>query len=506
MSDELLFNEEDETEVPARLFYKVLIVDDEPDVHTVTKIALAGFLFDGCGLELLHAYSAKEAEEVLRQYPDTAIILLDVVMESETAGLLLVDVIRSELGLKNTRIVLRTGQPGQAPEMEVIVKYDINDYKAKSELTSQKLFTLMHTCLRSYRDIVALEQNKLGLQQVIHASKGIFDKHALDTFISGALSQLAYLLHLDEAFVMTHEIGVYKFDNQETKIYETYDKKGVRRDIKVSSLSENIQNILNESILLQQNVFTEKCIVLYCRTQYFITLFLVSHINELTPIDKDLINIFSENISIGLENVHLEENVRSSQKEIVYRLGEIVEKRSKETGNHVKRVSLYCELLAQLLGLPNEEVETIKLASPLHDIGKIATPDAILNKPGKLNDQEWNIMREHAQKGGELLAGSNIHLLQAASIIASSHHEKWDGSGYPDGASGTNIHIYGRITALADVFDALANKRCYKPAWSTPDVIDFIREQRGKHFDPELVDLLIENLSSFSIIGQTYAD
>lgn len=506
MSDKLLFSDEDETVITPRLLYKVLIVDDEPDVHTVTKIALAGFLFDGCGLDLLHAYSAKEAEEVLRLNPDTAIILLDVVMESETAGLLLVDVIRSELGLKNTRIVLRTGQPGQAPEMEVIVKYDINDYKAKSELTSQKLFTLMHTCLRSYRDIVTLEQNKVGLQQVIQASKGIFDKHALDTFISGTLSQLAYLLHLDEAFVMTHEIGVYKFDNQETKIYETYDKDGVCSDVKVSGLAENVQNILNESIRLQENIFTEKCIVLYCRTQYFVTLFLVSHINELTPIDKELINIFSENISIGLENVHLEENVRSNQKEIVYRLGEIVENRSKETGNHVKRVSLYSELLAKLVGLPNEEVETIKLASPLHDIGKIATPDAILNKPDKLNEQEWEIMREHAQKGGELLADSNIHLLQVASIIASTHHEKWDGSGYPEGTSGSDIHIYGRITALADVFDALANKRCYKPAWPTPDVVNFIREQRGTHFDPILVDLLLDNLSRFTIIGKTYAD
>jgi putative nucleotidyltransferase with HDIG domain len=506
MSDELLFIDEDENEIPPRFFYKVLIVDDEPDVHTVTKIALAGFLFDGCGLELFHAFSATEAEEVLRQYPDTAIILLDVVMESETAGLMLIDVIRNELGLKNTRIVLRTGQPGQAPEMEVIVKYDINDYKAKSELTSQKLFTLMHTCLRSYRDIVTLEQNKVGLQQVIQASRGIFDKHALDTFISGTLSQIAYLLHLDEAFVMTHKICAYKFNKQEKNFYETYDKQGVRSDVKVSDLAENIQEILNKSIRLQENIFTDKCIVLYCRTQFFVTLFLVSHINELTPIDKELINIFSENISIGLENVHLEENVRSNQKEIVYRLGEIVENRSKETGNHVKRVSLYSELLAKLLGLPNEEVETIKLASPLHDIGKIATPDAILNKPGKLNAKEWEIMKEHAQKGGELLADSNIHLLQVASIIASTHHEKWDGSGYPSGTSGNNIHIYGRITALADVFDALANRRCYKPAWPITDVIIFIREQRGTHFDPSLVDLLLENLNQFTVIGQTYAD
>jgi response regulator RpfG family c-di-GMP phosphodiesterase len=508
MSDELIFKDDDEAEaeVLPKSLYKVLIVDDEPDIHAVTKIALSGFSFDGCGLELLHAYSAKEAETVLRKHPDTAIILLDVVMESETAGLLLIDVIRTELALKNTRIVLRTGQPGQAPEMEVIVRYDINDYKAKSELTSQKLFTLMHTCLRSYRDIVALEQNKVGLQRVIEASKGIFDKHALDTFISGALAQLTNLLNLDEAFVMTHEIGVYKFNNEEAQCYETYDQNGIRSDVVVAGLSADIRDVLNKSIDSQENVFTDHCIVLYCQTQFFVTLFLVSHTNTLTSIDKELINVFSENISIGLENVHLEENVRSNQKEIVYRLGEIVENRSKETGNHVKRVSLYSELLAKLVGLPSEEVETIKLASPLHDIGKIATPDAILNKPAKLNEQEWEIMKQHAEKGGKLLEDSNIHLLQVASIIAGTHHEKWDGSGYPKGSSGDDIHIYGRITAVADVFDALANKRCYKPAWPTPDVVHFIKEQRGKHFDPCLVDLLLANLSSFTAIGQAYAD
>jgi len=506
MSDELLFFEDDDGEVAPKPLYKVLVVDDEPDVHTVTKIALTGFLFEGGALELLHAYSAEEAEAVLRQHPDTAIILLDVVMESETAGLLLVDTIRSELGLRNTRIVLRTGQPGQAPEKEVIVKYDINDYKSKSELTSQKLFTLIHTCLRSYRDMVSLERSKAGLQQVIQASKGIFDKHAFDSFISGALYQLTDLLHLDDAFVMMHEIGVYKFTDLDSQSYETYDQHGVRRDVKVSSLPSEIRSILNDSIRRQSNIFTDQHIVLYCRTQFFVTLFLVTPVNELSAIDQELINIFSENISIGLENVHLEENVRSNQKEIVYRLGEIVENRSKETGYHVKRVSLYSELLARLFGLPSEEIETIKLASPLHDIGKIAIPDAILNKPGKLDDLEWEIMKEHAQKGGELLEDSNIHLLQAASIIAASHHEKWDGSGYPNGLSGNDIHVYGRITALADVFDALANKRCYKPAWPTPKVLDFIREQREKHFDPRLVDLLLDNLDDFTAIGRAYAD
>lgn len=504
--DELHFNEDESKELAPKSLYKVLIVDDEPDIHVVTKMALVGFIFDESGLEILHAYSAKEAEEVLIRHSDVAIILLDVVMETETAGLMLVDVIREKLNLKNTRIVLRTGQPGQAPEQDVIVKYDINDYKSKVELTSQKLFTLMHSCLRSYRDIVSLECSKSGLRKVIQASKGIFDKHAFDTFISGALSQLTDLLHLDDAFVMSHELNVYKFTDFSNLHYEAYDQNGIRSNIEVASLPKEHKDLVNEAISCQKHIFSDKHIVLYCHTQFFITLFLVTPNGKLSSLDKELINMFSENIAIGLENIHLEENIRNNQKEIIYRLGEIVETRSKESGFHVKRVALYCELLGNLIGLPDDEVKTLKLASPLHDVGKIATPDAILNKPGKLNEQEWEIMKSHAQVGADLLQDSKLFLLQSASIIAAGHHEKWDGSGYPKGIAKEDIHIFARIAALADVFDALANKRCYKTAWPMDKVLDLIRSERGKHFDPKLVDLLLDNLPQFEAIKNAFQD
>lgn len=506
MSDELTFKEEVDSEVAPKEYYKVLIVDDEPDIHSVTKIALLGFTFDGNGLQILNAYSAKEAERVLLEHPDTAIILLDVVMETEDAGLLLIDVIRNKLNLKNTRIVLRTGQPGQAPEQKVIVQYDINDYKSKSELTSQKLFTLLHTCLRSFRDIVALEESKAGLKQVIQASKGIFDKHAFNTFISGALYQLTELLHLDDAFVMTHELGVYKFTDLDASNYETYDQFGEKKDVAAGNLPDSLVSIFKEAVQKQSHIFTDKHLVLYCRTQFFITLFLVTPNGEMSAIDKELINLFAENISIGMENVHLEESIRSNQKEIIYRLGEIVETRSKESGFHVKRVALYCELLAQLVGLSVEEVKTLKQASPLHDVGKISIPDAILHKPDKLNEQEWEIMKTHASVGAELLEDSNLFLLKTASIIAGSHHEKWDGTGYPKGLVGEDIPMYGRITALADVFDALGNKRCYKTAWPMEKLLAYIKQQRDKHFDPMLVDLLLDNIEKFEAIKTAYED
>jgi len=193
------------------------------------------------------------------------------------------------------------------------------------------------------------------------------------------------------------------------------------------------------------------------------------------------------------------------QKDIIFTMGAIGENRSAETGNHVKRVALYSELFARLYGLSDEEVVTLYQASPMHDIGKIAIPDAILNKPASLTPEEMQIMKTHAQKGYEMLNVSSRPLLQSAAIIAYHHHEKWDGSGYPRGLMREEIHVYGRITAIADVFDALASKRCYKEAWSDDEIFTYIKEQSGREFEPKLVELFFDNLESFLEIRERFA-
>jgi response regulator RpfG family c-di-GMP phosphodiesterase len=198
--------------------------------------------------------------------------------------------------------------------------------------------------------------------------------------------------------------------------------------------------------------------------------------------------------------------VETSQRELSYILGEAVEKRSKETGSHVKRVANFSYLLGKLYGLSEELAEKIKLASPLHDVGKIGIPDKILNKPGKLDPQEWCIMQTHATLGYEILSQSSNELLQLGAVIAHQHHENWDGSGYPQGLAAEDIAISGRITALADVFDALASNRCYKKAWPLPDVLDTLKQEKGKKFEPKLVDLLLNNLDQFIEIRDRYPD
>ncbi len=202
----------------------------------------------------------------------------------------------------------------------------------------------------------------------------------------------------------------------------------------------------------------------------------------------------------------LNREIIETQKEVIFTMGSIGETRSKETGLHVKRVAEYSRLLAQLSGLDDYEADMIAMASPMHDIGKVGIPDAILHKKGRLTADEFEIMKTHVTIGHEMLKHSQRPIMQTAAIIALQHHEKWDGSGYPAAAEKEDIHIYGRITALADVFDALGSKRCYKEAWNDEDILAQIRQQAGLHFDPNLVDLFFANLDAFYEIRETYRD
>lgn len=207
-----------------------------------------------------------------------------------------------------------------------------------------------------------------------------------------------------------------------------------------------------------------------------------------------------------LEVEALNTEIEETQKEVVFTMGAIGESRSKETGNHVKRVAGYSKILALAYGMDEREAELLKQASPMHDIGKVAIPDAILNKPGKLTEDEYIIMEQHAHLGHEMLKYSHRPLLLAAATVAYEHHEKYDGTGYPQGLKGKDIHIYGRITAIADVFDALGSDRVYKKAWDDERIFDLFRSEKGKHFDPKLVDLFFENVEVILKIREEYKD
>ena len=206
------------------------------------------------------------------------------------------------------------------------------------------------------------------------------------------------------------------------------------------------------------------------------------------------------------EDITANKEIEELQKEVIFTMGSIAEFRSKETGEHIKRVAKYSRILAAAYGLCEDDIDMLELASPMHDIGKIAIPDAILNKPGKLTNEEFEIIKTHAQKGHDMLGISNRPLFKVASQIALTHHEKYDGTGYPNSLKGEDIPIFGRITALADVFDALGSDRCYKKAWEIEKVFEFIKDQKGKYFDPKLVELFFENIDHILKIRDDYKD
>jgi response regulator RpfG family c-di-GMP phosphodiesterase len=487
--------------------WKILIVDDEPEVHQVTRLVLGSFRFESRGLEFLSAYSAAEARERMREHPDVAVILLDVVMETEHAGLDVVRTVREELGNRQVRIVLRTGQPGQAPEQDIISAYDINDYKEKTELTAQRLSTTLFSALRAYRDLMTIEASKQGLERVLRASADVFSQRDGRTFAASVLEQLPLLARESGATLLCrveHGAGAH-YRYPITMASPAHVDKVGRNAEQVLPLPR--MESLHRALRKRRHIFADDHYVLhFIDSEERESLLYVGESPSLDEVDRKLIEVFSVNVSIAFENLHLNQELVDSQLEMIWLLAGAAETRSRETANHVKRVGLMSEMLGRAYGLDAKAAESLRLAAPLHDIGKIGIPDAILNKPGAHTPEEAVVMRSHARLGAQLLASSRRPLLQLASQICLEHHENWDGSGYPNGLHGEDISLEGRIVALADVFDALGSARCYKDPWSLVRIRNFIADQNGRKFDPRLVTLLFERWDEAEALRDRYPD
>lgn len=195
-----------------------------------------------------------------------------------------------------------------------------------------------------------------------------------------------------------------------------------------------------------------------------------------------------------------------SREQVIHSLGHAAEYKDNETGLHVIRMSNYSKVIAQAIGLPEEECELLRTAAPMHDVGKIGIPDHILLKPGKLNDQEWKIMKRHPFIGYKIIGNQDSPLLALAASIAYTHHEKWNGKGYPRGLKSTNIPLEGRIVAIADVFDALTTARPYKKAWPIEKALDLIKNESGEHFDPRLVPLFLNHMDEILAIREQWME
>ncbi|QEN05400.1 response regulator [Thiospirochaeta perfilievii] len=499
--DELIFfkdEEEKKDETSNIKPWKILIVDDEADVHSLTKMVLTGYSFENRPLDITSVYSGVEAIEYLKKESDIAIILLDVVMETEDAGLRCVKSIREDLKNHESRIILRTGQPGQAPEQQVIVNYDINDYKAKTELTASKLFTAITASLRSYQYIQTINQNKIGLETIISASSFLFELQSFSLFAKGILKQLTSILSLDDDSLYINSSSLSAFKEPGTPNYSilagTGNYAGHEREGINNVVSESVYKKLLNAANKQESIFNDNTYTGYFETKKGEhTLLFLQWQRPLTAMDKELIRVYALNVAAAFENISRNNDLAESQRKIITTLSQLIDEISRDNTNHVTNVTDISCFIAEELEIPEEEIYHIKMAAPMHDIGQISISQEILKKPGKLTEEEYEIMKLHTVKGYEIFKDSQDPVMITAKNISYQHHEKWDGTGYPRGLKGEQIHIYGRIVAIADVYDALTTKKQYREKWSHEKAVQYIEEERGKHFDPVLVDIFLKN-------------
>lgn len=501
LEDELLFADEgagdgEENGRP----WKILIADDEDEVHAVTRMVLENFVFEGQGVELFGAYSGKETMKILREHPDIAVLLLDVVMEDDTTGLEVVRYIRDELQNNFVRIILRTGQPGQAPERQVTMEYDINDYKEKTELTAQKLFTTVIGLLRAYRDLRMIEKNRESLERIAAISSSLFEQQSLKTFILGLVLHLSSLLNVDagEAEAKRSAFAVERQDNELYILAGIGDFKALETQAVAEALPEKVFQQLRQSTDQKRSISFDDAYIAYFETksglEYVIYIELLTRLSE---IDLELIHVLEVNVAVALENIDLNQAIVETQREVMFTLGEVVETRSKKAKQHIKNVATYAYMLARESGMSEEAADMMRLASPLHDVGTLGIPDEILHKQGQLTQEEEEIMKTHPLIGHRILQGAKQPILRLAATIALHHHECWDGSGYPKSLKGDAIHSCARILSIADSFDELrASSEASSPQEVERTRAYYVRE-RGKRFDPELIDVFLEHLEDF---------
>jgi len=488
--------------------WRILVVDDDESVHQVTNLVLADAEIENRFLEIVSVYSMEEAKEKLLEDNDFCMAFVDVVMETDHAGLDLVQWIREELKNQAIRLVLRTGQAGTAPEAKVIKDYDINDYKEKTDFTSNKMITTVYASIRAYRDIITIQRSLDAFKKLISATHELLKKDQLKSFGSAALSHLLALMNVDSSalYIVRNQTD---FALQSSSLILACTGKYVSESdsLELSDIADDVKANIKKVFNNKKHYSDKHCFVGYYESSAnAASVLYIDFEDEQEHFKINLAELFATNVALILESLTRQKEIERTQKELLFIVGETIEAGSKKMTCHIKRVALLCELLATKLGLEYSFVQAIGLAAPLHDLGKIGIPGHILHKSDKLTHDEWIVMKTHAQIGRDILQKSTMSIAKLASRLAYHHHENWDGSGYPDGLKGENIPIESRIMAVVDVFDALGSKRCYKEPWSDDQIKNFIIAEKGKKFDAALIDIIVNNFDEFTAIRAKFPD
>lgn len=340
------------------------------------------------------------------------------------------------------------------------------------------------------------------MEEVLKSSSSVLESQSLAQFGSAVLKQTLTLLNLNNSvlYLSTQHTDLYGHTKM-TVLGASGDLVGLCQPGISQEIPPDIEADVKKVLETKMHYQSDELFIGYYPSGKDGHNILYIKLNEpLDVVKRKTLEMFASNVSVIFQNLTQKEDIQETQKELIMVLSDAIEMRSKETGGHVKRVILMTEFLAEKLHMTEEFIETIRYAAALHDVGKISIPETILHKPGKLDPEEWEIMKTHAQKGYELLADSNRIVAKMGAIIAKTHHERWDGKGYPEGLKGDDIPVEGRIMAIVDVVDALLSKRCYKPAWSEEEVKAYLQENAGTQFDPIIAHVMLEHFDKIQDI------
>ncbi len=454
----------------------ILIIDDmEANVNTLMELLDDKY-------DILASLEGEGGLDILADEENIDLILLDIMMP-EMDGFEVCRRLKNNSKTKDIPVIFITADNN---ESSIEKAYEVGgvDYITKP-FKAREVISRINTHLSLSEQKNLLEKNLQDNIILLNQYKDVVD---ISTIVSKTDIQ-GKITYVNDAFI---KISGYTKDELIGKNHNI-----VRHPDVPTSVFKDLWETIKNKHTWQGEVKNKKKDGSYYVVQSVVMPILDSkgNIEEFISVRHDITDIYN-----------LQKEIEDTQKEVVFTMGAIGETRSKETGNHVKRVAEYSRLLAFYVGLSQEDITLLADASPMHDIGKVGIPDNILHKPGKLDDDEFVIMRTHAELGYKMLAHSNRPLLKTAAKIALEHHERWDGLGYPRHLKEEEISIEGRITAIADVFDALGSDRVYKEAWENERIFEYFKEQKGKQFDPKLVDLFFENLDKFLEIRNNFKD
>ncbi|EKF49786.1 HD domain protein [Thermosipho africanus H17ap60334] len=442
---------------------KIMIIDDDEFVHKYIDEVLS----KECEYEIetIHAFSEKQASKLIEKFKDDiSVFFIDVFMENDNSGLVLVDLIRNHLSLRKPRIILATSYKEFVEKKHDISDFDISFFMDKQYMDE---FMVKHTFLiaiKSYIEIVTLENTIKSLQKIIELSR---NKEKFDNILKFLKFMLYEAINL---LRFSSNIGIEGFVTLNGIVYAATPKFEEYLNVPLSKV--------NFTFFPESTIYFEKELA----KDLSIKVYIISNI-KLKEINKHLVSLFLEEITNSYSSNYYSNLYSQTQKELLAKLLSAIEARSGETGEHVTRVGKIAKILASKINY--SQIDEIEIAASIHDLGKIAIPDSILNKPGKLDDEEYAIIKEHPIIGYNILENSTSKILKLAAVICLQHHENWDGSGYPYGLEKEQIDISARITSIADVFDALVSDRIYRKALPLNKALEIIKKERGKKIRPK---------------------